>query len=212
MPRTARPSRLLPSAAALALGVLCLLAARPAAAEGAPHGAGRLGKGTFLVASRTLHDPNFVETVILLVDYDHDAGAIGVVVNRPTSVALRVALPELRERQKGKDVLYLGGPVGLDRVMVLVRAREQPAHSLRVFDRVYATGDLDALRRSLARGDALRAYAGYAGWGPGQLDREVDRGDWLVGPADSDAVFSPHPARLWTDLVERLAGDWASRR
>jgi putative transcriptional regulator len=180
---------------------------------GAPgsHAVAQLAKGKFLVASRSLRDPNFAETVILLVDYDA-GGALGVVVNRPTEVALIEALPEVGELRRRKDVVYLGGPVARDRMLLLVRAREQPPQSLRVFDRVFASGSLDALRKSMARGDAIRAYAGYTGWGPGQLDMEVARGDWFIGPADSDAVFAERPATVWDTLIERYSGDWASLR
>lgn len=185
---------------------------RVAAGEPGQRQTARLAKGQFLVASRSLRDPNFAETVILLVDYDREGGAIGVVVNRPTAVALIDALPEVRELRPRKDVVYLGGPVALDRMLLLMRTGQQPPQSLRVFDRVFASGSLDALRRSMARGDSIRAYAGYAGWGPGQLDREVSRGDWFIGPADSDAVFSERPAAVWGDLIERFAGGWASLR
>lgn len=196
---------------ALALLVPASAPAGERASEAGKRTAARLAKGKFLVASRSLRDPNFSETVILLVDYDRDGGAIGVVVNRPTEVALVDALPEVRELRKRKDVVYLGGPVALDRMLLLFRTREQPPQSLRVFDRVFASGSLDALRRSMARGDSIRAYAGYAGWGPGQLDMEVGRGDWFIGPADSDAVFTERPAAVWGRLVERFSGDWASR-
>jgi putative transcriptional regulator len=180
---------------------------------GAPggHAVSQLAKGKFLVASRSLQDPNFAETVILLVDYDRD-GALGVVVNRPTDVALIEALPEVRELRRRKDVIYLGGPVARDRMLLLVRTREQPPQSRRVFDRVFASGSLDALRKSMARGDSIRAYAGYTGWGPGQLDLEVGRGDWLIGPADSNAVFAERPTTVWDTLIERYSGDWASLR
>lgn len=207
-----RHLRLSPSAvASAALLAVALLPPAPApAADTGPRASARLAKGKFLVASRTLLDPNFSRTVILLVDYDRDGGAIGVIVNRPTEVALVDALPEVRELRARKDVVYLGGPVALDRMLLLVRTRNQPPQSLRVFDRVFASGSLDALRRSMKRGDAIRAYAGYAGWGPGQLDMEVNRGDWFIGPADSDAVFSERPTDVWDRLVDRFSGDWAA--
>jgi putative transcriptional regulator len=170
--------------------------------------ASRLAKGKFLVASRELVDPNFFETVILLVDYDMH-GALGVVVNRPTEVRLGEALPEVKELRRRKDVVvFLGGPVARDRMLLLVQTANQPPQSLRVFDRVYASGNLDALRRSLSRGEGVRAFAGYAGWGPGQLDAEVARGDWLIGPADAKALFNSAPASIWDDLIERFSGDW----
>ena len=187
-------------------------ARKPHRVTASPHGeraVAQLAKGKFLVASRSLLDPNFAETVILLVDYDRE-GALGVVVNRPSDVALIEALPEVNELRKRKDVVYLGGPVARDRMLLLVRTRQQPPQSLRVFDRVFASGSLDALRKSMARGDSIRAYAGYTGWGPGQLDMEVGRGDWFIGPADSNAVFSDRPTAMWDDLIERFSGDWAS--
>ena len=168
----------------------------------------RLARGKFLVANRSLQDPTFVETVVLLVDYD-DHGALGVVVNRPTGVPLTEALPEVKELRKRKDPIFLGGPVARDRMVLLLRANTAPPESVQVFDQVYATGSLSALRRSLGHGEAVRAYAGYAGWGPGQLDSEVQRGDWLIGPADSKAIFDDKPDDIWSRFVERFSGNWA---
>ena len=205
---------------AVARTALCLAAcaalAAPLAGEEVPAGAAerevaKLGKGKFLVASRSLQDPNFARTVVLLVEYDAD-GAVGVIVNRPTSVPLGDALPEVESVQRPRDVIYLGGPVALDRMLILLRTRDQPPQSLRVFDRVFASSSVAALRASLTRGDAVRAFAGYAGWGPKQLDQEVARGDWLVGPAESDAVFADAPGAIWDELIERLSGNWAQRR
>jgi putative transcriptional regulator len=168
----------------------------------------RLARGRFLVANRSLRDPSFVETVILLVDYDAN-GALGVVVNRPTEVPLTAALPEVEELRKRKDLVFLGGPVARDRMVILLRTSAEPPQSVQVFDKVFATGSLSALRRSISHGDAVRAYAGYAGWGPGQLDAEVARGDWLIGPADSKAIFDDSPDDMWSRFVERFSGDWA---
>lgn len=207
-----------PAVLVVACATLCAVAwaatSGPAAADEPPAPAGeravaQLAKGKLLVASRDLLDPNFAETVVLLVDYDRD-GAIGVVVNRPSPVPLGVALPDVKELRERPDVVYLGGPVARDRMLILLRSRHEPPQSLRVFDRVFASGSLDALRNSMARGESVRAFAGYAGWGPGQLDNEVARGDWLIGPGESDAVFAEKPDTVWDALIERLSGDWAS--
>lgn len=210
-----RPHRAVPAGAALLLLALGLprvasaASVRVAVDPSTPRPASRLAKGKFLVASRDLRDPNFSEAVILLVDYD-ERGALGVIVNRPTEVRLTEALPEVKELRKRKDTVYLGGPVGRDRMVVLLRAAQAPPESVLVFDQVYATGSLDALRGSVKRNDSVRAYAGYAGWGPRQLDAEVARGDWLIGPADSKAIFEERPGRVWENLLERLSGDWAA--
>jgi len=169
---------------------------------------GRLARGKFLVANKSQRDPTFFETVVLLVDYD-DKGALGVVVNRPTDVPLTAALPEVKELHKRKDIIFLGGPVARDRMVLLLRAKAAPPQSVQVFDQVYATGSISALRQIIGRGESVRAYAGYAGWGPGQLDAEVARGDWLIGPADSKAIFDDPPTGVWPRFVERFSGDWA---
>jgi putative transcriptional regulator len=199
---------------------LCLSILAPAAAlagspsGGVPHDERskdphvHLARGKFLVANRSLEDPTFFESVVLLVDYD-ESGALGIVVNRPTDVPLIAALPEVKELRKRKDTVFLGGPVARDRMVLLLRAPAAPPESIQLFEKVYATGSLAALRRSIAHGDAVRAYAGYAGWGPGQLDAEVARGDWLIGPADGKAIFDDPPAAVWANFLERFAGNWA---
>jgi putative transcriptional regulator len=205
----------------VALGLLTAVLVLPAAAragtssriavvpERAANSHARLARGKFLVANRSLEDPTFFEAVVLLVDYD-DHGALGVVVNRPTEVRLTAALPEVKELRKRKDLVFLGGPVARDRMVLLLRAAAAPPQSVLLFDKVYATGSLAALRRSIGRGEGVRAYAGYAGWGPGQLDAEVARGDWLIGPADGKAIFDDPPDGVWSNFVERFSGNWAS--
>jgi putative transcriptional regulator len=194
-----------------------LLSAAPAAAvswqsalapERPDHPTAHLAKGKFLVATRAQFDPSFAKAVILLVDYDKD-GALGVIINRPTDVPLKVALPELKELRKRKDRVYLGGPVALDRMVLLLRTAKAPPRSVLIFDTVYASGSLDALKGCVRKGDGVRAYAGYAGWGPGQLDTEVAHGDWVIGPADSKIIFEGKPETMWENMLERLSGDWA---
>ena len=187
----------------------CALLLAAGAAQGGERATGKLDKGKLLVASRTLEDPSFARTVVLLVEYGSD-GALGVIVNRPTEVPLGDALPEVKELERRRDVtIYLGGPVARERMLVLLRTSREPPESMRIFGRVFASGSLAALRKSVTRGEGVRAYVGYAGWAPGQLDAEVARGDWLIGPADVEAVFADHPGAVWERLVERFAGEWA---
>src|SRR6266849_8355944 len=137
-----------------------------------PHPA--LAKGKFLVASRRLGDPNFVETVILLLAYD-EKGTIGVVINRPTEARLSTLLSEVKELQKRTDVVYLGGPVGRSQMLILARSNGQVEQSLRVFEDVYTVAGqrmLEQLIHEVGAQAKFRAYLGYAGWGAGQLDFE----------------------------------------
>ncbi len=170
-----------------------------------------LAKGKFLVASRQLRDPNFAESVVLLVSYG-PGGAMGVVINRPTKVPLSSVLPGVKELRGRKETLYVGGPVAKHQMVLLVRSPTKPGDSTLVFGDVYATGSLAALRQAIRNKPnktKFHAYAGYAGWAPGQLDAEVARGDWHVIAADAKTVFDRPPSDIWPALIRRLEGQWA---
>ena len=200
------PSR--PTAVAQELGPTAV-PSPPRAPRRSPPGP-ELTNGTFLIASRDLTDPNFSESVILLIVYS-SSGALGVVINRRSDVKLAKVLPDIDELQKRPDTLYIGGPVARDQIVLLIRSAKPPDDALGVLGDLYASTSLTVLRGALKRetpAARLHAYAGYAGWGPGQLDAEVARGDWHVASADSDAVFDQAPAELWRKLIRRVEGQW----
>lgn len=168
-------------------------------------------KGRFLIASRNLSDPNFSETVVLLLAYDA-RGAMGIVINRPTDVRLESALPDVEELRDRPDRVYLGGPVAGNLMLMLIRSATRPKSSEPIFADVYASGDRAALRQVLGKTgkmNRLRAYAGHAGWGAGQLDQEIARGDWYVTSADATAIFDTAAPAIWPKLIERFSGQWA---
>jgi len=163
-------------------------------------------KGVLLIASPTLNDPNFFETVVLLCEHG-DTGSLGIILNRPTSVPVGEALRDLPGATQATMSLFLGGPVQPGAVLALVRAREATADLRRVLEGVYLVGNAEALAQVLARpdaGEAVRVFAGYAGWAPGQLEFEIGQGAWATLSADAATVFTRSPARLWSDLIERL--------
>src|SRR5580704_9207277 len=127
-----------------------------------------LAIGNFLVASRDLGDPNFAKTVILLVHYKADEGAVGLVVNRATDVPISRVFQDLKEAKSRKDPVYVGGPVELNSVMALLKSAIKPENSARVFNDVYLITNKDLLRATLASGaesSVFHTYVGYAGWG-----------------------------------------------
>ncbi len=167
-------------------------------------------KGRFLVASHRLADPNFFESVVLLLAYEA-AGAIGVVINRPTDVPLGSVLRDVEELRNRPDPVYLGGPVAKNLLLALIRAAARPEASRAVFDDVYVTGSHAALRKALGKAgkkNSVRVYAGYAAWGPGQLDREIAHGDWHVAGADAETVFDMKASAVWPRLIQRFSGEW----
>jgi putative transcriptional regulator len=167
-----------------------------------------LARGRFLIATRQVAGAVFAESVVLLLDYG-PGGALGLIVNRPTRFTLAEALPQIEELRGRDDRAWLGGPVAAQRVFLLGRGRDAPEGAERVLDDVWASMRLDALKRLAARrtpASRLRAYLGYAGWAPGQLDAELARGDWYVEPADAGAIFDADAATLWRERVRRHEG------
>ena len=136
-------------------------------------------KGTFLIAAPSLYDPNFRQTVVLLCEHN-DKGSMGLVINRPTELVLTEALRQLALPDRD-DVIYRGGPVQPDHLLILIRSDQSPSSAHHVFGAVYLGADVPTLQSLAARntGDdapaapanaAFRGYAGYTGWGAGQLD------------------------------------------
>jgi len=175
-----------------------------------PRSASKPAKGKFLVASRDLADPNFVETVILLLDYN-EKGAMGVVINRNADVRLSELLPDLEALRGRTETVFRGGPVGRDSLMILVRSRELLREAQHVFADVYVTSSRELLEELAAEADGprYRAYVGYAGWGAGQLDFEVETGSWHIVPAQAATVFDPAPAQIWKQLIRSLSMQFA---
>jgi putative transcriptional regulator len=173
-------------------------ASNPAAGAGA-HLGGRL-----LVATPAIEEPTFARTVVLLLDHDED-GALGVVLNRASEVAVRSILPGWEAVVSSPDVVFVGGPVAQDSALgvVAVRPGTQPI-GVRPVAGGLALVDLDTptpvVADALAR---MRVYAGYAGWGPGQLEGELGEGSWYVVAAERDDAFCAEPGALWRAVLRR---------
>ncbi len=167
-------------------------------------------RGMLLIASRRLADPNFAESVVLLLEYD-TKGALGLIINRPTEVRLTDLLPDFEELKERADIVYLGGPVSKERIVLLMRSKQHPRGAGRVFADTYVSSSMAALKQAVSvsrDGGAFHAYVGYAGWGPGQLEEEVSRGDWQVSPANEAIVFDQAAEEIWPELIEKNSGQW----
>jgi putative transcriptional regulator len=162
-------------------------------------------KGVFLVADPQLLDPNFRKTVVLVIHHGLD-GTLGMVINRPTTTALSQLLPDAKEFQGQPDTLYIGGPVFQQILLLLLRSRIHLQSANQVLDDVYFSQDMntltDMLKRNSQKGE-FRVYAGHAGWAPGQLQDEFDRGDWRIIRADSGTVFEQDPDTVWPEMIRR---------
>jgi putative transcriptional regulator len=183
------------------LGALFFLALIPSFGQ-----SNDLAVGRFLVASRELGDPNFAQTVILLVHLSESEGAVGLVVNRRSDVPLSRLFENLKEAKSRTDPVYVGGPVDLNSVLALLKSASKLEDAARVFGDVYLISNKERLQKTMASGaDAslFHAYVGYAGWGPGQLEHEVELGAWHIMAANSADVFHSDPDSVWQRLIRR---------
>lgn len=162
-------------------------------------------RGSLLIAAPQLLDPNFRRTVVLVADHG-DEGAMGVILNRPSGMTVSDAAPDL-EPLVGPDApIYAGGPVQPSSGVVLAEVAEADEP---VFGDVVLVPGLGELADVIDGAGNVRVFAGYAGWGPGQLDDELGRDDWIVASAQASDVFSEEPETLWGAVLERKGGQYA---
>jgi putative transcriptional regulator len=176
------------------------------------HGVVRaLATGKLLVASRELRDPNFAETVVLLVQFSSE-GAVGLILNRQTDVPVSRVFTGPEGLRAGCALMFLGGPVEVQGILGL--ARGTPGGSDRhVVNDVYLVNSRESLDGLIADGavpERCRVYAGYSGWGAEQLQRETIAGAWAVLDGSSRIVFDPAPDTLWDRLIKVAGGLQAS--
>jgi putative transcriptional regulator len=163
--------------------------------------------GQLLIASPTMSDPTFARTVVAIANHDAD-GALGIVLNRPSDTEVVEAVPELEGVVDGEEVVFVGGPVQPASIVVLAEFEDPDEAAFLVVEGIGLVSDrigLDRLDTATAR---RRIYAGYTGWGPGQLESELEREDWIVEPALPEDVFDDDPLDLWTRVLERKGGQF----
>ncbi|MCA1691459.1 MAG: YqgE/AlgH family protein [Actinobacteria bacterium] len=183
-------------------------------------------KGRLLVATPALGDPNFDHTVVLVLEHADD-GAVGVVLNRPSETALAQPLPGWHSLAADPPLVFLGGPVSPEAAICLGRGWSGevgevtgPGHSGDSDERDVAGyeplfGLLGTVDLSLDPDEmspalqAIRVFVGYAGWGEGQLEEEIEAGAWFVVDAHPDDALSADPDALWQTVLRRQGGRMA---
>jgi putative transcriptional regulator len=186
------------AAAFLAAAACCTVLAQEAPRGGA----------LFLVADPSLTEPNFGKTVVLVARHAEVAGPIGVIINRPTAIAVERAFPDARKLAGSGDKLYVGGPVARHVFFYVLRTSEPPPDAVEVAEGVYLGWNPKHLKALLERDkplEGLRIYAGHAAWAPGQLEAEVAHGFWKSARPDARSIFATRPENLWPELIRRAS-------
>jgi len=165
-------------------------------------------RGRLLIASPVLVDPNFHRAVVLITEHSEE-GAMGVVLNRPSDTEVGAAVPELAALVGESEAVFAGGPVQTEALIVLAEFRDRAAAAAIVVADVglvsaeMETGELaEAIRRA-------RVFAGYSGWGPGQLEAELEEEAWIVEAPVPGELFAEDPEALWSAVLARKGGRFA---
>ncbi len=160
-------------------------------------------QGKLLVSSPALHDPNFRKTVVLIAHHD-DEGAMGLVLSRPSEVAAVDAVPALDGLPGAGDPVFVGGPVQPEAFMVLAEFDDVDEAAAPIMDRLgFMPADAEPEDLSISR---MRLFAGYSGWGEGQLEAELEESSWIVVEAETDDAFANDPDELWRTVLHRKGG------
>jgi putative transcriptional regulator len=164
-------------------------------------------QGQLLLSAGSLFDPNFRHTVVLIGQHNAE-GALGVVLNRPSELTVAEAFPELASVVEAGERLFTGGPVRTHSAVLLAELESAEWADVLVFGAIgFLVGDVSDDAKAAVR--RARVFAGYAGWGAGQLEREMDEGSWIVEPARPEDVFGPDPESLWSEVLRRKGGRYA---
>lgn len=163
-------------------------------------------RGRLLISGGGLYDPNFRHTVVLIGEHTAE-GALGVVLNRALDVTVEEAVPELSDLVPAGEPLYEGGPVQPNSPVLLAELDRPELADIRVFESIgFVVGEIsEEVQESIVR---ARLFAGYSGWGPGQLEGELAEDSWIIDDARREDVFTDVPDLLWSRVLERKGPEY----
>ena len=163
--------------------------------------------GHFLIASPAILDPNFRRTVVFITAHT-DEGAVGLILNRRSDATVGEAVPQLASLTDLEEPVFVGGPVNPEGVAVLAEFHDPEEAGVVVIEDIGFVALDDALEEGPPDLERTRVFAGVAGWGPKQLEDELERDDWIIEPAALDDIFTDDPEELWSTVLRRKGGEY----
>ena len=167
----------------------------------------QLQTGTLLIATDKLNQSEFQHSVIYITEHN-DQGTYGVIINKPTHMTVNEAMPDNKQLDKPSK-LYFGGPMHASFLFVITQdGKHKDLHKL--LDGLYfGAGDKTTIEINNPQTHPLtRTFIGFSSWGPGQVEKEIESGVWLLAPGTRKDIFDEHPESLWSKLSRQWSGDW----
>lgn len=158
-------------------------------------------EGQLLIADPSLRDGIFNKSVILLAEHNNEDGAYGLILNQPTGQTVGDLLSSSEFQDLRNIPIHLGGPVGQEH-LTFAAFWTRPDKTLKFATRISAA---DAIKRSHQPGTLVRAFAGYSGWVPGQLEGELQKQSWIPTLPNAGILASHHEQDLWADLLRSIS-------
>lgn len=170
----------------------------------------QIQKGTFLIASPAIESGLFFRGVILICEHN-PSGSFGILINKSLDLELPEEIMNLGEIANPHISIRAGGPVQTNQMMLLHSHKEHQDQALSICEGVYLGGDLQFLQEMMAdeNGPHIHLCFGYAGWTPGQLEREFLDGSWFIHQANQHYLFEVPPEKLWRTLLRDMGGKYA---
>lgn len=168
-------------------------------------------KGTFMIATPDIDAGIFFRAVVLICEHNPN-GSFGILINKNLNLDLPEDLMQANTITNPNVGIRAGGPVQTNQMMLLHSSDKIPQQTLKICEDVYLGGDIQFLQQAISDevGPFIYLCFGYAGWGPGQLEREFLDGDWLLHPATHQHVFHTQPEKLWQILLREMGGKYAT--
>ncbi|HEY3017912.1 MAG TPA: YqgE/AlgH family protein [Gaiellaceae bacterium] len=163
--------------------------------------------GHFLIASPSILDPNFRRTVVFITAHTEE-GAVGLILNRRSDATVGEAVPQLAPLTDLEEPVFVGGPVNPEGVAVLAEFHDPDEAGVVVIEDIGFVALDDALEVGPPDLERTRVFAGVAGWGPEQLEDELERDDWIIEAAALDDIFTDDPEELWSTVLRRKGGEY----
>jgi putative transcriptional regulator len=165
-------------------------------------------RGKLLIASPKIVDPNFRRVVVYMAEHT-DEGALGLVLNRPAETTVSEAVPDLGWLAEGEDAVWVGGPVAASSVIVVAQFAEPDTVPTLIEDDLgFVPADVEDREAFAAGVRRARVFAGHSGWGPGQLESELEEDSWIIEPARREDVFTADPKALWSRVLRRKGSEY----